>query len=153
MNDVKERKANDNKDNKVEVEIRDIQLPLPPKSANAEFEMEVYARFMRHIRNVPNSRMVIKILSSIQFVADMMDCSDGHISKVLVDMGLRAPRLAFPAEFLDFCDKSLIRNIWDLGSASEGIRCLREHWNKIGEKDKLAVCGRQYGLIEDGVYI
>ncbi len=153
MIDEKERKANDNRDKNIKIEIKDIQLPLPPKSADAEFEMEVYARFMKHIRNVPNSRMVIKILSSIQFVADMMDCSDGHISKVLVDMGLRAPRFAFPAEFLDFCDKSLIRNIWDLGSPSEGIRCLREHWNNIGEKDKLAVSERKYGLIEDGVYV
>ena len=51
-----------------------IALPLPPSStaSNAE-EMDVYARFMRHLRHVPNNRMEIKILSAIQFTADMLD--------------------------------------------------------------------------------
>src|SRR5690606_29181979 len=51
-------------------------------------ETEIFARFMRHMRNVPNSRTEIKVLSSIQFTADMMDMSDALVAKILVDMGL-----------------------------------------------------------------
>ena len=45
-----------------------VVLPLPPQNTqDAKFEMDLYARFMRNLRSVPNSQMDIKILSSIKF--------------------------------------------------------------------------------------
>ncbi len=111
-----------------------VQLPLPPAAGNeTKFEMEIYARFMRHLRAVPNSRMEIKILSSMQFTADMMDISDALVAKTLVDCGLKAPRKAFPVSFLDFVDKSVMRSSWDVASPPVSVMKLRDFWDTIGE--------------------
>lgn len=109
-----------------------ITLPLPP-AINQDQDMDVYARFMRHLRCVPNSKAEIKILSALQFTADMMDCSDAHVSKVLVELGLRAPRMAFPAEFLAYADAALMRSGWEVGGPSTGLLELKAHWDSIGE--------------------
>jgi hypothetical protein len=123
-----------------------IALPLPPAETGDEtrFEMEVYARFMRHLRGVPNSRMEIKILSALQFTADMMDTSDALVAKTLCDLGLRAPRKAFPVTFLDFVDKTTMRRSWEFGAPPHSVVALKQHWDKIGE-DRFALCS-QYAI-------
>lgn len=114
-------------------------LPLPPSNGEeARFEMEVYVRFMRHLRQVPNSRMDIKILSAIQFTADTMDIGDALAARTLVDLGLRAPRAAFPMTFLDFVDNSFRRAAWEtgLGLPPASAMKLKDHWDRIGEGDR-----------------
>jgi hypothetical protein len=116
------------------VPIDAMIFPLPPEPGDeGRFEMDVYVRFMRHIRQVPNSRTDIKILSAIQFTADMMDVADALVAKTLVDMGLRAPRRAFPFTFLDFADRILQREAWNNGAAPSSVMALRRHWDAIGE--------------------
>lgn len=117
-----------------------IELPLPPDDQDAP-EMEIYARFMRHLRMVPNNQKDIKVLSAIQFTADILDISDALISKTLVGLGLRAPRSAFPAEYLNFVDKSMLRSGWLIGGRTESVAALKEFWDKIGE-DKYAAYRR-----------
>lgn len=109
-----------------------IHLPLPPGLEEAA-DMDIYSRFMRHLRHVPNSKAAIKVLSAIQFTADMMDCSDAHIAKNLVELGLRAPRMAFPAEFLRFVDAALMRSGWEVGGPSPALSELKSFWDHIGE--------------------
>lgn len=132
-------------------EIERIMLPLPPALGDeARFEMEIYARFMRHLRQVPNNRMDIKILSSIQFTADMMDTSDALVAKTLVDLGLRAPRVAFPLAYLDFVDNTFRRGVWEAGTDSSRASrmALKNHWDRIGEEAVPAAPGavRQYSV-------
>lgn len=130
-----------------------IVLPLPPSHGEeARFEMEVYARFMRHLRHVPNSRMEIKILSAIHFTSDIMDTSDALVSKTLADLGLRAPRKAFPMTFLDFVDKSTMRSGWDLGSPPASVSALKRHWDEIGEDRFATLMRSDYGLYNSNVY-
>lgn len=112
-------------------------LPLPPSMGEEDrFEMEIYARFMRHLRHVPNSRMDIKVLSSIQFTADMLDTSDALVAKTLADLGLRAPRAAFPVSFLDYADNCFRRAVWDGGMdvPQASLVALKRHWDRIGEE-------------------
>lgn len=111
-----------------------IQLPLPPEGTatdvmKSSVEMEIYARFMRHLRLVPNGKAEIKVLSAIQFTADMLDMGDAIVSKTLVDMGLRAPRHSFPAEYLNFIDSAMQRNNWQVGSPSNNSIALEKYWN------------------------
>ncbi|MGB4056783.1 MAG: hypothetical protein WBK77_01725 [Alphaproteobacteria bacterium] len=124
-----------------------VALPLPPQLYGTGDDMEVYARFMQHLRNVPSSRMEIKILSAIQFTADIMDHSDAHVAKLLVDLGLRAPRMAFPADFLKYADMAMMRSGWEVGGPTPGIEALKEHWDRIGE-DKFTVFRGGYDLRE-----
>lgn len=103
-------------------------------------EMEIYVFFMRHLRLVPNSRMEIKILSAIQFTADLLGCSDAHVSRVLVDLGLRAPRMAFPADFLSYADAALMRSGWEVGGPSAALLALKKFWDVNGEDKFTAFC-------------
>ena len=144
-----------------------IVLPLPPSLTNlaagqdTRFEMEIYARFMRHLRNVPNSRMEIKILSAIRFTADMLDIGEELVAKTLVDLGLRAPRKALPGTFLDFCDKCMLRRSWDApddevhsdrSGLPPAVRMLKEHWEVTGE-DRFAVLPVHYAIYNTGALV
>ncbi|MCD8562885.1 MAG: hypothetical protein LRY54_02265 [Alphaproteobacteria bacterium] len=133
--------------NKPEKDIN-LVLPLPPQDPAMTEEMEIYVRFFRHLRHVPHSRTDIKILASIQFTADFLDHSDAHVAKVLVDCGLRAPRMAFPADFLRFVDDSLLRSSWEIGGPSMALIELKLFWDKNGE-DKFAAFKRDYSLLSE----
>jgi len=130
-----------------QTQLDSIELPLPPQKENT-LGMEVYARFMTHMRQVPHRRMEIKILSAIQFTATMMDYTDAQVSKMLVDMGLRVCRNGLPADYLDFADASLMRSGWDVGGPSAGLSALKDYWDEIGE-DKFVAFGRQYSLLNE----
>ena len=117
---------------------KNVILPLAPKvkylNCDKRTEMSVYARFMRHLRLVPNSAFDIKILSSIQFTADMLNLGDDYVAKILVDCGLRAPRKSFPASFLRFADQHFTREEWDLEYASKPLFNLRNFWLDCDER-------------------
>ncbi|MEM6811509.1 MAG: hypothetical protein AAF549_03485 [Pseudomonadota bacterium] len=107
-------------------------LPLPPSESHKEFEMEIYARFMRHLRMVPNTRMEMKILSAIQFTADLLVEKEALVSKILVDLGLRAPRAAFPESYLDFIyEHSVPRKGQQWAKPSLSTKDLLLHWNQV----------------------
>lgn len=125
-----------------------VVLPLPCEAAKESDSSSLYARFMRHLRHVPSSRMEIKILSAIQFTADMLNYSDAHVAKVLVDHGLRAPRMAFPADFLSYADNALMRSGWEVGGPSPALLELKEHWDRIGE-DKFAAIRGGFTLLDE----
>ncbi len=137
-------KSNDNRSK--------VILPLAPQGDNIRSEMEMYVRFMRHLRMVPNSRIEIKILSAIQFTADLLDVGDALVAKTLVDLGLRCPRKAFPAAYLEFADKSFMRKKWDLGSPNESLVELKNYWDKIGE-DKFAALRHDIKVTSETVYV
>ena len=126
-------------------------LPLPPQK-DADAEMEIYARFMRHLRHVPNSRMGIKVLSAIQFTADLLDYSDAHVAKVLVEMGLRGPRMSFPADYLKFADRALMRNEWAIGGPSKALLDLKGYWDRIGE-DRFAAFKGDFPLVSESAFV
>ncbi len=126
-----------------------VQLPLPPNTGlKARAEMEIYARFVRHLRHVPNSCFEIRILSAIQFTADLMGVGDALVAKTLVDMGLRAPRKAFPVSYLDHVDRSFMRTGWDVGGPTPSAMALKQHWDRIGE-DRFAAFRKEYALVEE----
>ncbi len=131
------------------IEEKNIAWPLPPEGMEARTDMEIYARFMRHLRHVPHSATEIKILSAIQFTADMLDASDALVAKCLVDMGLRAPRRAFPVSFLNHVDDCLMRSGWEVGGPTMPILALRNHWDQTGE-DRFAGFKRSYAIVEVG---
>ncbi|NCO03473.1 MAG: hypothetical protein GW903_04710 [Alphaproteobacteria bacterium] len=150
IHDPNRLKSNDN------TVFKNITLPLPPASKGAHDhhnpEMEIYARFMRHLRMVPHSHPDIKVLSAIQFTADMLDLRDALVTKVLVDCGLRAPRKALPDEYLEHADNALLRSGWDIGGPTVSLIALKAFWDKIGE-DKLAAYRRPPIFHEEGMFV
>jgi len=139
-NQYKTKTNNDTFDN--------VFLPLPPLDGSESMELEVYARFMRHVRLVPNSRPEIKILSAIQFTSDILDLNDAIVSKMLADMGLRAPRRAFPEAYLDHVDRSLMRSGWDIGGPCASSVDMKRFWDDIGE-DKFASFKKDYPRVQE----
>ena len=131
--------------------MTNIIYPIPSRDTGKALEMDIYARFMRHLRLIPHNREEIKILISIQFVSDMTASSEAHVSKVLVDSGLRAPRSAFPAEYLEYVDGSMMREGLEYGAPSNGAKELVSHWATIGE-DQFAKFKRQYTLVDEEIY-
>jgi len=105
-----------------------IVLPLPPENISADVEMEIYARFMRHLRVVPNKRVEVRILSAIQFTADLLIQSDEYVAKVLVDLGLRAPKQSFPTSYTQFIESSYSNNQWGTETISP-VHDLKEYWS------------------------
>jgi hypothetical protein len=129
-----------------------VFLPLPPLDNADRLDLEIYARFMRHIRLVPNNRMDIKILSAIQFTADMIDIPDALTAKTLADMGLRAPRKAFPQSYLEHVDASLMRTGLDVGGPCASSVDMKRFWDDIGE-DKFEAFKRDFGVLSEPVRV
>lgn len=105
---------------------------LPISSANREsFEAQICQRFLRSLREVFSGRMDLKILVSIRNVAQDMNCSEAHVSKILVDYGLRAPRSAFPQSFLKHIDEAMHMKPIMIGAASYSYKDLYDHWRVV----------------------
>lgn len=141
-----------------------VILPLPPEmtdmnaGTDTRLEMDIYARFMRHLRDVPNSRMDIKILSSIQFTADMTDTHPDMVAKTLVDLGLRAPRRAFPDDFLEFCDNWMARRSMttinsEYATPPKSVVALHEFWGSVEEDRGLTAYPIHYAVFQDSVFV
>ena len=136
---------------------QEITFPKSPPSGDEittirSEDMMIYSRFMNHLFFVPTSRMDIRILSSIQFTGDILGYSDAHISKVLVDLGLRASRAAFPATFLEYADGALIRTVWDVGAPSSALKELDKYWVGRREERFTSLCAETRWLDERNVY-
>ena len=112
---------------------RDLKLPLPPEGTTIETEMEIYARFMRSFRDHKNSNSIARVYTAIRFTADITLHSDAYVAKVLVDLGLRARRGAFPVAYLEFVDRSLMRSRFEAGGATLQSLSLQSFWDEIGE--------------------
>ena len=69
---------------------------------------------------------------AIHRAADASDNSDAYVSRVLADMGLMAPRLAFPGDFLDHVDATMCRQR-PLRSLPAAYAALAHHWKALGE--------------------
>ena len=122
----------------------EIVLPLSPIHREC-LESRVCHKFVKHLRHVPSSRNEVKILASIQYTADMLNCSDAHVSKILVDYGLRAPRQSFPETFLEHVDQSLLREPYEVGTAGWSYKELSKHWRSIGE-DEFTPMRKSYAI-------
>ncbi|MGB0719729.1 MAG: hypothetical protein ACPGRX_04600 [Bdellovibrionales bacterium] len=116
------------------------ELPSPPDMPDT-IEGEIYRRFMGHLRHVPSGRVEIKILSAIQFTADMVDYTDAQVSKVLVDQGLRCLRAALPADYLRFADAALMRSGWEVGGPGKVLLDLKAFWDAHGDERFAGVFG------------
>lgn len=113
-----------------------ILLPLPPlepAESKSKFEMEIYVRFMRCLRNISNMPREMAILTALQFVADMMEMIVTEVVEILVDLGLRAPRSAFPESYVKLIDQATMQDIYDVRLSHFPLRDLRHHWQAIRE--------------------
>lgn len=102
-------------------------------------ERDIYMAFIRAYREGPSRRMEVRVLTAIHRAADLTDNSDAYVTRVLVDMGLMAPRLALPCDFLDHIDATLLR-ARPLMSVPPGYIALTRHWHDIGDDSYAVLC-------------
>lgn len=106
-----------------------IRYPLPPTAFGKwADEMDIYVRFMRHVRASNYTKAEQRIFSAIQVAAVGMGRGDAETAMILVDLGLRAPRGAFPAEFLYMADQAVCRLAMWGQEPGRGVRELVTYW-------------------------
>ena len=111
------------------------QFALPTfHTATDRFEHEIVQMFLHCYEEKGHGRGEIRILSSIHAVADISGHGDAYIAKLLVDHGLRAPRMAFPQEFLDHVDQSCLRQgRANFSTLSSAYKSLMDFWVRCGD--------------------
>lgn len=100
---------------------------------NDDTSREIYMAFTQSLRDTQNQSLERRILCAIHKAADRTGHSDAYITRVLVDMGLRAPRLALPSDFLDHADSNLLATHRFPIPLPESYRDLATHWGALGE--------------------
>ena len=121
--------------------LNDPMIELPkanayaPSTAGDDFgnKQRIVAQFYQCLREARHNRPDVCVLLAIQRTADVTMNSDAYVAKTLVERGLRAPRMAFPGEYLDHIVTALARHPHHMGSASETDRDLYAHWLSIGD--------------------
>lgn len=107
----------------------DVKYPYPPLRILADTEMEIYAHFMRTFRHAVSSDISKNIQIAMECTAHKLGMNEADIASVLVSLGLKAPREAFPQSYLNFIDKHLLRQISCSSGDSQHYRlpCLDEN--------------------------
>ncbi len=100
------------------------------------FERQIYDMFVFYLRQSNGPGLSLKILSAIEYVASCFDTNQAQIAKVLVDLGLRAPRTGFPPDFLNYVDAAMMKTSWEFGSACISIRELYDHWLWLAHENR-----------------
>lgn len=108
-----------------------VSLPFVNFDIATEEEIDIYVNFTGHYRNTSHVEDQFKVLNAIQYVAVLMDHSDEYISRKLVEMGLRAPRYAFPMDFQSYFDRAMERIGQKIGAPSPEMLELFDHWNGL----------------------
>ena len=109
-------------------------IVLPHLSDDTETSRkDIYMAFIRSLRDAPHRRMEVRVLCAIHACADMTDNSDAYVTRVLVDLGLRAPRLALPGDFLEHADTHLLRGKSGPVPAPQSYKELAQHWQALGD--------------------
>jgi len=98
-----------------------------------EDRKQIYMAFIHALRTDPHRRMEVRVLCAIHAAADQTDNSDAYVTRVLVDLGLRSPRLALPGDFLDHADTHLLRAKPAPCPAPPSYVELAEHWRALGD--------------------
>ena len=106
-------------------------MPLPPE--DGKFAHECYMTFMHHMNRAAGPGLDQRILSAISYTAKATDNSTAHISQLLVEMGLRAPKAAFPGDFISHITERLGRDAWMLGAPTANQMDLARIWQKTPE--------------------
>lgn len=77
-------------------------MPVPPQEGT--HDATYYQTFVRSMNRVSVKKATDRIKQAIERTADACDTSPGHIARILVEYGLRAPKHVFPNDFVSFID-------------------------------------------------
>lgn len=112
-----------------------IELPRAtnPVKTDSRNRQDIISHFFQCLRDAKHSRPDVCILLAIQRTADATTNSDAYVAKVLVEAGLRAPRMAFPGDYLDYITQALVRHPHHMGAATTHDKDLYAHWASIGD--------------------
>lgn len=106
-------------------------MPVPPAADHPNF---AFCQTFVHAMNSQPRTMAtaMRVFAAIDIAAERMETSPAHISRVLVDCGLRAPRAAFPSDFLDFVDRCPVpRTSVQRAALGTGVIELKEFWDNL----------------------
>ncbi len=109
-----------------------VQFPKPPavSADNWAVDMDVYVRFCRAMRDssltIPEQKIAVAITTVATQMQDELSTED--VALTLVELGLRAPRGAFPGEFVTRVLNAHTRHLRRGDHFSEPLRDLMTAW-------------------------
>jgi hypothetical protein len=108
-------------------------MPVPPVENHPDHDY--YQPFVRAMNRLPRQTATgEKLLSAIAQTATTMGTSESHVARLLVDYGLRAPRDAFPASFVEFVDRYPIpRNAVERAALDTDVIELKDFWTSLAQ--------------------
>jgi hypothetical protein len=108
------------------------RLPTPPTvfSPTWAIDMDVYVRFARALRNLTLTMIEQKLLVAIDDVSNQMaaELSEDDVALTLVQLGLRAPRGAFPGGFVNRVLDAHLRHMRRGDTFDPALADLLAHW-------------------------
>ncbi len=106
-------------------------MPVPPSASSQDHDY--YQAFVHIMNRLPRTLAIgAKLRTAIEHTADYMRTSPAHVARLLVDYGLRAPRQAFPASFLDFVDQTPApRDAIARASMDADVIELKDFWHTL----------------------
>lgn len=106
-------------------------MPVPPSADHPDHAY--YQAFVHVMNRLPRTMTIgAKLAEAIEHTADFMQTSPAHVARLLVDYGLRAPRQAFPASFLDFVDRTPEpRHAVERAALDSDVVELKDFWSTL----------------------
>ena len=108
------------------------RLPVPPSvfSTTWAVDMDVYVRFMRALRQSVITKPEQKVLVAVTTVATQMadELDEADVALTLVQLGLRMPRGAFPAAFVNRALDGHMRHVRRGGTFDPALSELLSKW-------------------------
>jgi hypothetical protein len=106
-------------------------MPVPPQASHPDHDY--YQAFVHVMNRLPHTMAIgIKLRTAIENTAEFMRTSPAHVARLLVDYGLRAPRQAFPASFLDYVDATRTpRHAVQRAAMDSDVIELKDFWQTL----------------------
>ena len=101
---------------------------LTPENHIHSSSNEYYPEFIKNLRDIGRGSKSDKVKAAIKLTAETLHISPEFVARCLVEIGVRAPKSAFPRNFVAFINGRKDKSIWEQDSLTTAQRDLLNSW-------------------------